>query len=44
MYHIAVNRPMNCGFVHSSCVIDVDLFLPNNTLNTTVTNEIAVQM
>jgi len=44
MYNIAVNRPINCGFVHSSCVIDVDLVLTKYTLNTTVTNEIAVQM
>jgi len=40
MYNIAVN----CGFVHSSCVINVDLVLPNNILNTAVTNEIAIQM
>jgi len=44
MHNIVINWSINCGFVHSSCVIDVDLALPNNTLNTTVTNEIAVQM
>jgi len=44
MYNIAVNRPINCVFVHLSCVIDVDLVLPKYTVNTKVTNEIAVQM
>jgi len=44
MYNIAVNRPINCGFVHSSRVIDVDLVLSKYTVNTKVTNEIAVPM
>jgi len=44
MYNVAVNRPINGGYVHSSCVIDVDLVLTKYNSNTTVTNEIAVQM